>query len=149
MRRGGAMLTRMPKVVSEFMTRDVVTLREDQSVEHVDDAMRALRFRHMPVVDGKRLIGLVTQRDVLRVTASTLSPAKTIQDAYIARHFRIRDIMTREVDTASPETSVVEAAELMTRKKLGCLPVVDREGTLLGIITEADFVKLCAAILKG
>jgi len=141
------MMNEQPRFVGEIMSRDVVTLEEDATLENLDESMRTLRFRHIPVVDGKRLIGLISQRDVVRTSASTLLPGGRQQTEFLTRKFAVRDIMTRDVQTVHGETPLRDAALLMLRGKLGCLPVLDAENDLIGILTEADFVKLSAALL--
>ena len=137
----------LPKLASEIMTKDVVTLDERQSLENLEHAMNVLRFRHMPVVDGHRLIGLLSHRDLLRTSASTLLPARRQQADFLAKQFTVSDVMTRDVKTVHPDTPLSEVAAMMRRSKLGCIPVVKGEGALVGIITEADFVKLCERLL--
>jgi CBS domain-containing protein len=137
----------LPRLASEIMTKDVVTLEERQTLENLEHAMRVLRFRHMPVVDGHRLIGLVSHRDLLRTSASTLLPASRQQADLLGKRFTVSDIMTRDVQTVHPDTPLSEVTRVMRRSKLGCLPVVEGENTLVGIITEADFVQLCERML--
>jgi CBS domain-containing membrane protein len=140
-------MNQMPRLASEIMTRDVVTLEERQTLENLEHAMRALRFRHMPVVDGRRLIGLVSQRDLLRTSASSLLPARREQAEFLSKQFAVGDVMTRDIQTVHPDTPLSEVTRMMRRNQLGCLPVVEAENTLVGIITEADFVKLCERLL--
>jgi CBS domain-containing protein len=140
-------MNELPRFASEIMTRDVIALDERQTLENIEQAMRALRFRHMPVTDGRRLIGLVSHRDLLRTSASTLLPARKEQADLLAKWFTVGDVMSRDVQTVHPDTPLSEVARLMRRNKLGCLPVVDGENTLVGIITEADFVSLCERML--
>ena len=137
-----------PKFAAEIMTSEVVTLEENDNLTFLDESMHALRFRHLPVVDGKRLIGLVTQRDVMRVSASSLLPASRQQTALLTRKFLVRDVMARNVQTVRPDTPLAEVAKLLWQKKVGCLPVVEGENTLVGIITEADFVRLFAQFFQ-
>jgi CBS domain-containing protein len=142
-------MTTQPRVAADIMSRELVTLEETQDLRFLPDVMKLFRFRHMPVVDGERLIGLVTERDVLRMSASSLLPAAREQTAFLARTFLVRDIMTREVVSVHPDTPLAEVARLMRRAKLGCMPVVEGENTLVGIITEADFVILSMRYLNG
>ena len=137
----------LPRLARDIMKKDVVTLEERESLENLEEAMRAMRFRHIPVVDGKRLIGLITQRDLLRVSASTLLPARREQHELLTKRFTVGDIMMRDVKTVGPDTPLAEVTRTMRRNKLGCLPVVDGDNTLVGIITEADFVELCEHLL--
>lgn len=136
-----------PAYARDLMTKELVVLEEDQHLGNLESSMRALRFRHMPVVEGKKLIGLVTERDLLRTAGSTLLPHKRKQDQFISEHFRVADIMSRDVVTVLPDAALVDVAALMNAKKLGCAPVVSAEGVLMGIITEADFVSLARRLL--
>lgn len=140
----------IPRTAGELMTTDVVTLDEHQGIDHLEEAFRVCRFRHMPVVDGDRVVGLVTLRDVLRTSASSLVPSKAKQNEFLFGRFKVRDIMASDVVTVSAGTPLEEVAELMHTRKLGCAPVVE-EGSnrLVGILTEADFVRLSAQLLRA
>ena len=142
-------MTSQPHVAADIMSRDLVTLEETQNLRFLPEVMKLFRFRHMPVVDGDRLVGLVTERDVLRVSASSLLPTAHEQTDFLARSFVVRDMMTREVVSVHPDTPLTEVARQMRREKLGCMPVVEGENTLVGIITEADFVMLSMRYLNG
>ena len=136
-----------PRLVRDIMTRSVVTLSEENNVELADQGMKDYRFRHLPVVDGDRLVGLVTDRDVLRASVSTLDEQHAQRDHAVKRYFFVREIMTTDVLSARPDMLLLDAARLMKDKKLGCLPVVDDRGRLVGIVTECDFVKLSMQFL--
>lgn len=136
------MLIEIPTQVSEIMTREVASLSEDDSLSNLREAMGALRFRHMPVTDGDRLIGLITERDLLRISTSSLWPHQGEQDRALAERFRVRDVMVRDVMTVSPDTDVEEAGRVLLRERFGCLPVVDRENVLVGIVTSSDYIRL-------
>jgi len=136
-----------PVYARDLMTKDLVVLEESQHLGNLEKSMHALRFRHMPVVDGKKLVGLVSERDLLRTAGSSLLPHKHKQDQFIDAHFRVADIMSRDVTSVAPDAALVDVATRMSTQKLGCMPVVDAGGTLLGIITEADFVRLAGQLL--
>jgi CBS domain-containing protein len=139
----------LARIAADLMTKDVVSLEESETLQFVEQSMRALRFRHMPVVDRGRLVGLISHRDVLRYSASSLLPHSKEQTHYLATKFLVRDVMTRDVAAVTPDTPLLEVASRMQKGKLGCLPVVNGENSLVGIITEADFVALCMRLLRG
>jgi CBS domain-containing protein/hemerythrin-like domain-containing protein len=139
---------KIPRLVGELMSRGVLSLTEDQDLRRIEDAMRLFKFRHMPVTDDDRLTGLVTQRDLLRVSASSLLPVAREQTELLAKRYRVRDIMTRAPKAVRPETRLLDAARLMLHEKLGCLPVVNADNVVVGILTEADFLRLAVELLE-
>ena len=123
--------------VGDFMTRDLVTLNESDDLALAEKMLRLGGIRHLPVVHNRKLVGLVTQRDLLRSAIDRDAKTTTASD-----------IMTRQPVTASPATSLVQAARTMLSNKYGCLPVCESDGTLVGIITEADFVRFAADVVQ-
>ena len=123
--------------VGDFMTRDLVTVRESDDLALAESILKLGGIRHLPVAREGKLVGLVTQRDLLR------SAAQRAQ-----RQTAAADIMVRDVVTVRPETSLVEAARLMLARKFGCLPVTEPGGKLVGIITESDFVRFAADMVQ-
>ena len=131
--------------VRDVMTADPTTLKRNDKLTLADDIMRLGRVRHLPVVDddGDALVGIVTQRDLFRdALAQALGYGKHAQRK-ILDTLSVKDVMATEVVITSPDTSLIEAARLLTERKIGCLPVVDN-GRLVGILTEGDFVALVA-----
>jgi CBS domain-containing protein len=123
--------------VGDFMTRDLVTVKETDDLALAESILKLGGIRHLPVVQGGRLVGLVTQRDLLR-SAAVRSHRVTLA----------RDVMVREVIAVRASTSLVQAARLMLANKFGCLPVTEEDGRLSGIITEADFVRFAADMVQ-
>jgi CBS domain-containing protein len=126
------------------MTRELFAVRPAAPVSVLQDLMDEKRIRHVPVIDGEgALVGLVSQRDVIRCASSTADdlPLSTSDDLLGA--IRAEDIMTQQVETVEADDDLSVAARIMLENKYGCLPVVE-EGVLAGIITEADFVRLLA-----
>lgn len=133
-------------MVAEIMTRDVATLDESDNLLNLLETMKALRFRHMPVTDASRLVGLLTERDVLRFSSSSLLPNRAESDRLLQRRYFVRDVMQRDVVTATPEMPLRQAARLMLKHRIDCLPVVDADNVLIGIVTSSDFVELTAEL---
>src|SRR5512134_193926 len=102
-----------PKTVADVMTRRLVTVREDDVIANIDDAMHRLRVRHMPVIDEKgTLVGLLSHPDLLHAAASFLSDREADRNAII-NTVPVGRIMQREVLTVEPSDSLVEAGKLM------------------------------------
>jgi CBS domain-containing membrane protein len=131
--------------VRDVMTADVTTLKRNDKLTLADDIMYLGRIRHLPVLDddGSNLVGLVSQRDLFRgALARALGYGRHAQQK-ILDTLSVKEVMTSDVITTSPDTLLVEAARVLTERKIGCLPVVE-DGRLVGIITEADFVAMVA-----
>lgn len=137
-----------PSLVRDIMTREVVTLYEEDNLLGVEEGMQHFRFRHLPVVDDGKLVGLITQRDLLRVAASIAEPGGQVKSRNIKERLFARDVMARDLVSVREDTPLSDAGLLLWNNKLGCLPVVDDSGALQGIVTEADFVKLALRLLE-
>jgi CBS domain-containing membrane protein len=132
---GGFMLE-----VEELMARDVITLREDDSLDQGDDLMSGNDIRHLPVVRDGKLVGLVSHRDLIRALARhERTPGKPMPT--------VGQVMTRSVETLKPRSAVREAIHKMLDNKFGCMPVVEDGGRLAGIITETDVIRLAGRLL--
>ena len=141
------MLETIPKTVGEVMTRQVVTVTEQQTLHDAEVGMKQFHFRHLPVVEGDKLIGVVTQRDLLHASSSWLSDKAEERDEIIHK-LPVAEIMRREVVTVKASDPLLDAARLLWEGKLGCLPVTGDDGALVGMLTEADFVKLAIRMLS-
>jgi CBS domain-containing protein len=137
------------KTVADVMTKKIATVTPEDVIENIDDAMHRLRVRHLPVVDDQgKLVGLLSHPDLLHAASSFLSDRETDRNSIIDK-VPVGRIMQHEVLTVQPTDSLIEAGKLMWDAKIGCLPVVDPEGTLVGIITEADFIAIAVELLGG
>jgi CBS domain-containing membrane protein len=138
-----------PEKVGDIMTREVVTVREEENLKKVMEGLDRFGFRHLPVVDGDKLVGLVTQRDLLMAQVSSLVPgtARDTMESQLEENAFIASVMSRDISTVTPETPIAEAARTMRDHKYGCLPVVDGD-ELVGIVTEADFLSLAIMLLE-
>lgn len=138
-----------PVLVKHIMTPDVVTFFAEQTLPLADDVMRIHKFRHLPVVDSqRRLLGLVTHRDVLRAQISFLTGLTEAERRARQDGVHVSQLMTREVWTVGPETLASHAGQTLLDHKYSCLPVIDRDGILVGILTERDFLKFAIKALQ-
>lgn len=134
--------------VHDWMTKDVVTISGASSLREAIELIRAREIRHLPVVDGGRLIGIVTDRDIRKAIAPEPLLLDVHEADYLLDKVYVRDIMTRQVVGVSPDVSFAKAAELMVRNKIGCLPVLEGE-MVVGIITESDILRAVAEEERG
>jgi CBS domain-containing protein len=134
--------------VKEVMVKEVATLDVNDELSLANDIMRLGRIRHLPVVDGTRLAGIISERDLFRSSLAQALGYGGQASRDLMKTLRIKDIMVKEVTTISPDAKLCEAVRLMMDKKIGCLPVVEGDH-LVGLITETDimlqYLKDCAA----
>jgi len=126
------------------MFKDPITIGIDEPFSRVWDILREKKIRHLPVVDPDgKIKGMITQRDLYR----TVAPKKSVEedglfynkedlDKYILRH-----VMSKEIFSLSPYDTLGFVINAMVTKKFGCLPVMDTEGYLVGIITQIDVLR--------
>ena len=133
--------------VCDLMTTEVVTLTEDENLAHAQRCMAQGRIRHLPVVRDQELVGLVTHRDLLAASFSVFAEVEASEQRRIFSTVRVVEIMHRDVVSVPPDLEVSQAARILLENKYGCLPVVDSENGLLGIVTEADFLRLTVSLL--
>ncbi len=133
--------------VADIMSTDVVTLIEDETLAHAKLCMDRGRIRHLPVLRDRKLVGLVTHRDLLAASFSIFAEVEPAEQRRIFVTVPVVEAMHRDVTTVGPDESVAAAARTLLDNKWGCLPVVDNSGNLLGIVTEADFLQLTVRLL--
>lgn len=127
------------QTVGQFMSTDLFTVRPDDLADLVASVMDWKHVRHVPVEDDEgHLLGLVSHRDLLRLIAQGTANAEPIA---------VKNIMTPNPVTVTPQTATLDAIALMRRHKIGCLPVVENE-KLVGIVTAYDFLTLSAALIE-
>lgn len=127
--------------VRDLMSTDIFVLYVDDNLLLAEEMMQFKRIRHVPVVDREgTLQGLITHRDILRSSISTIAELSNGERREAQASIRLRDIMRTQVLTIGPDADIRSAARVMLDKKIGCLLVVAHR-QLLGILTEADFLK--------
>jgi CBS domain-containing membrane protein len=134
-------------LVRDLMSTDLVTLTEDDTLADGQRCMARGRIRHLPVVRDSKLVGLLTHRDLLAASFSIFADVHTAEQRRIFVTVPVVEAMHRDVVTVPPTLPVKEAAEILLKNKYGCLPVVDDDGDLVGIVTEADFLQLTVHLL--
>lgn len=126
------------------MTRDIITVSPDTSVLEAGQLMVDRTIRRLPVVENGSLVGIVTYGDVRGARASVSGSLDIWELSYRLSKLTIREIMTPNPVTISPDDTIGQAAQLMLNYMIGGLPVLDHNGQLVGIITESDIFRVVA-----
>ena len=129
------------------MTSDLFTLSPDQTCHEALAEFKRRKIRRAPVVENGRLIGIVSERDLLRVLPGTCGQASTLAGED-GMELPVRNIMGTDIVTLGPNDHLAKAASLMLKRRIGGVPVV-HDGKLKGIITESDVFKALYAILTS
>lgn len=134
--------------IEEVMSANPITLSRFNSLADARQLMKEKGFRHIPIVgDEGELLGLVSERDVLSLGNSSQSLIDDEEICKTESGTLIADIMTSNLTTVMPNLTVENAAKILHKYKFGCLPVVDKNNILRGIITDHDFVEITIQLL--
>jgi len=126
--------------VREIMMGSPVTLKPEDSLDLANDVISLGRIRHIPVVDGGRLVGIVTERDLIGAAATQIFGLKNKSKSALLKSVKIKEVMKKRVVTVAPNTPIKEVAHLMADKKVGCVPVVS-DGVVVGLVTTTDILR--------
>ena len=135
--------------LKEIMVTKVIFAHKDEPLSDVEAKFRKHGIRHLPVVDDKKhVVGMFTQRDLLRC----LSPRKT-EDGYFfdkeqMDRFILKYVMAKDPIVLHPDDTLGHVVDIMARDKFGCIPIVNAEGILAGIVTQIDVLKYLARWLR-
>jgi CBS domain-containing protein len=122
------------------MELEVVTLTKDEHLDLADNVMKLGRVRHLPILEDGRVVGIVSQRDLLAASLSKALAFDPEERRAFMHSVIISDVMSCDLHTIEPEATLRDAAEKMIRCRIGCLPVVENS-RLVGIITETDLMQ--------
>jgi acetoin utilization protein AcuB len=134
--------------VRDYMTRDPLTIPPETTHPDAVALMRKHRIRRLPVVSKGRLVGIVSELDLLSNQPSPATSLSVYEIIELLARLRIQDIMVKPVMTVEGDCPMEEAACIMVSKKIGCLPVMEGE-KLVGIITETDIFRALVEVLGG
>jgi len=129
--------------VRDIMETKLVTISANERLSTVDDIMTLGRVRHIPVVQAGRLVGVVSQRDLLRASLSAFSEHRDAERRAFLSVVEIARVMSAPPIVVTPEATIEQAAAIMASKRIGCLPVL-ADDELVGMITETDILRWVA-----
>ena len=132
--------------VSDIMTKDLLTVTPSETVGLADELMAENRIRQIPVVHGRELVGIITDRDIRSFLSGSLAEGAELREK--ALRTEVAGIMTTAPITVSPDDPLDEAVELLVEEKIGGIPVVDGDEGLVGIVTYIDVLRCCLDQLR-
>ncbi|MFQ6052114.1 MAG: CBS domain-containing protein [Candidatus Hydrothermarchaeota archaeon] len=145
--------------VKDIMTKNVITVGPDETVLDVVNILKNNRISGLPVILEGKVVGIVTEADIMEICEKEtvghlyvweLSSKireeldRALRDIERNASTKVKEIMTKKVETVSPETGISEAARIMSEKHINRLPVVDEKGKLVGIVSRADIIQAIA-----
>lgn len=126
--------------VSTIMTQNVVKLNIQDDLTKAESLFKKNKIRHIPVVNGNKIIGMLSYTDLLRISFVDAVDDDEVIDATVYNMFTVEQVMAKNLITISPETTIKEAAEILAAREFHALPVVE-SGLLVGIVTTTDLIK--------
>jgi len=133
-------------LVKEWMSTNVITIDAQDSMYDATGLMLAHPIRRLPVTHRNTLVGIVTDRDLKRSSASDATSLEIHELLYILAKIKVSEIMTKDPITVPPDFTVEETAELLLKHKISGVPVVDKSGRLQGIITQTDLFRVLISL---
>jgi acetoin utilization protein AcuB len=133
-------------LIGERMSHPVITLPPDKPIIDALNLLRRERIRRAPIIKNGKLIGIVSDHDLLNASPSQATSLSIWEMNYLLSKITVSDVMSKNVITVDVNTPIEEAARIMADNKIGGLPVT-REGKLVGIVTETDIFKLFLELL--
>lgn len=127
--------------IDKVLTRDPITAHKGQPLSDIRKIFAKEGFHHMPVVSGKKLIGMISASDILGISVEGVDSDERSMDAYIDHQFSVEGLMKTDLHTLPKKSKVQDAANLLADGSFHSLAVVDDEGDLLGVVTTTDLIR--------
>jgi acetoin utilization protein AcuB len=133
-------------LVKNWMSKKVITIDANDSMQEAIKLLKEHKIRMLPVIKKGKLVGIVTDRDLKQASASDATTLDIHELLYLIARIKVRDVMTRDPITVPPNFTVEETAEVLLNNRISGVPVVDYNGNLVGIITQADVFRVLIAL---
>ena len=133
-------------LVENWMSKDVVTVDVNDSMQDATRLLKKHNIRGLPVIENGKLVGIVTDRDLKRASASDATTLEIHELLYLISKIKVKEVMTKDPITIPLDYTVDEAAEVLLENKLSGAPVVDDKGQLTGIITQTDIFRVLVSL---
>ncbi len=132
--------------VKDWMSKNVVIIDPDDSMQHALSVMKEHKVRMLPVVSKGKLVGVVSDTDMKRASASDATLLDMHEALYLISKIKVKEIMSKDPVTVPPDFTVEETAEVLKEKKISGAPVMDDGGRLVGIITRDDLFNVLISV---
>jgi len=133
-------------LVRDWMSKNVITIGVDNAMQDATAILKQHRIRILPVVQNGKLVGIITDRDLKRASASDATSLEIHELLYLLMRIKIKDIMTRNSIAVPLEWTVEETAELLLNNKISGAPVVDEKDRVVGVITQTDLFRVLMSL---
>ena len=133
-------------LVSNWMSKDVITIDVDDSMQEAVNSLKQHDIRMLPVMKKGKLVGIVTDRDLKKASASDATTLDIHELIYLLAKIKVQSIMTKDPITVPQDYTVEETAEVLLENKISGAPVVDQNGDVVGTITQTDLFKVLIAL---
>ena len=127
--------------ISSIMTRRVVTVEMDDSLQIISEIFENVKFHHILVVENQKLVGVISDRDFIKALSPFLDTPSEVKRDITTLDKKAHQIMNRTPITVDAETSIEEASNLLLENNISCLPVISPQGSVEGIVTWKDILK--------
>jgi acetoin utilization protein AcuB len=133
-------------LVRDWMSKNVITVDENDSMFDATKIMKKKDIRMLPVMKKGKLVGIITDRDLKRASASDANSLEIHELLYFLSKIKLKDIMTKDPITIPSDYTMEEAAEVLLENKISGVPVVDDRGQVVGVITQSDLFKVIVSL---
>jgi acetoin utilization protein AcuB len=133
-------------LVTNWMSKNVITIKEDDSMQEAMKLMKQHSIRMLPVLKDGRLVGVLTDRDLKRASASDATTLDVHEMLYLITKIKVKNIMSKNPIAVAPNLTVEETAEILLNNKISGAPVVDEKGKLVGTITQTDLFRVLISL---
>ncbi len=124
--------------IKHWMTQNPITVKPDTTLVDAGRLMKEHNIRRLPVVDREKVVGILTQRNILEASPSPATTLSVHELNYLVSNMQVKDVMQKDPICVSPEDSVMDVVLMGHQKGIGAFPVVNRVGRLVGIVTESE-----------
>ena len=133
-------------LVKNWMSKNVISINIDNSMQDATGLLKQYHIRMLPVVKNDRLVGIITDRDLKKASASDATSLEIHELLFLLTKIKIKDIMTQDPITVNPDWTVEETAELLLKHKISGVPVVDDKKSVVGVITQTDLFRVLISL---